>query len=275
MNVKNCGKSKILNNFTMLNNLFETLTVELLLGNYKVILTSIYHPPSSGHANNIDFAELFTLHLRQLLELKIPLILAGDLNLNLLNPNNFIDTDLYINNLFELSLKPLVTIPTKGNLDNPITYFSILDQIWISEGLQSERTFVLPIDITDHFPVCTIIVSPFFQQCRMGSNKIRPLSARGRELFSTLLSSIQVITTNDNADDTYEAYFEKVLESYNVAFPIINRSDKQKQPSPWITYRLKQCIKKKAKLYRLFLKGRTSRVDNTTYKNRLTNVLRR
>ena len=168
-----------------------------------------------------------------------------------------------------------MTIPTKVNLDNPITRFSILDQIWISEGLQSEKTFVIPVDITDHFPVCTIIGSPFFQQYRMGSNKIRPLNAGGRELFSTLLSNIQVITTNDNPSDTYEAYFEKVLESYNVAFPIKNRSDKQKQPSPWITYRLKQCIKKKAKLYRMFLKGRISRVDYTTYKNRLTNVLRR
>ena len=109
----------------------------------------------------------------------------------------------------------------------------------------------------------------------MGSNKIRPLSAGGRELFSTLLPNIQVITTNDNPSDTYEAYFKKALESYNVAFSIMNRSDKQKQPSPWITYRLKQCIKKKAKLYRLFLKGRISRVDYTTDKNRLTNVLHR
>ena len=73
----------------------------------------------------------------------------------------------------------------------------------------------------------------------MGLNKIRPLSTRGRKLFATLLSNIQVITTNDNPSDTYEAYFEKVLESYNVAFPIMNRSDKQKQPSPWITCRLK------------------------------------
>ena len=102
------------------------LTVELLLDSHKVILTSIYHPPSSSHANNIDFVDFFTLQLRQLLEFKIPLVLAGDLNLNLLNPNNFIYTDIYIyiNNLFELGLKPLVTIPTKVNLDNPITRFS-------------------------------------------------------------------------------------------------------------------------------------------------------
>ena len=64
--MNNCEKPKILNNYTMLNNLFEMLTVELLLSNHKVVLTSIYHPPSSGHAYNIDFVELFTLQLRQL-----------------------------------------------------------------------------------------------------------------------------------------------------------------------------------------------------------------
>ena len=79
MYVKICVKSKVLNNFTMLNNLFEMLTVELLLDSHKVILTSIYYPPSSSHANNIDFVDFFTLQLRQIFEFKIPLVLAGDL----------------------------------------------------------------------------------------------------------------------------------------------------------------------------------------------------
>ena len=46
-----------------------------------------------------------------------------------------------------------MTIPTKVNLDNLITRLSILDQILISEGLQSEKTYVIPVDITDHYCV--------------------------------------------------------------------------------------------------------------------------
>ena len=42
-----------------------------------------------------------------------------------------------------------------------------------------------------------------------------------------------------------------------------------------MTYRLKECIKKKAKLYRMYLKGRVTRADYTQYKNRLTYVIRK
>ena len=42
-----------------------------------------------------------------------------------------------------------------------------------------------------------------------------------------------------------------------------------------MTPRLRQCIKKKSKLYRMYLKGRIARGDYTYYKNRLTSVLRK
>ena len=42
-----------------------------------------------------------------------------------------------------------------------------------------------------------------------------------------------------------------------------------------MSYKLKQCIKKKAKLYKLYLKGKISKNDYTLFKNRLTAVLRR
>ena len=80
------------------------LTIELLCGNKKTVLTTIYHPPTSSHVNNMDFVNLFTSYLNQLIELRVPIIAGGDINLNLLNPNNFAYVDTYINNLFEWSL---------------------------------------------------------------------------------------------------------------------------------------------------------------------------
>ena len=44
---------------------------------------------------------------------------------------------MFINNMFECNLRPLITKPTKVNLENPITRFSILDQIWVTEGLST------------------------------------------------------------------------------------------------------------------------------------------
>lgn len=273
--VKNCIKAKIIDNFCMLHDLCEMLTIELLLDNHKIMLSSIYHPPTSCHNKNIAFVDLLSLQIREFLHCRVPLIIAGDLNINILNPNNYAYVDMYIRNLFELGLKPLVTIPTRVVKNNLGMRFTILDQVWASHNLQSARTFVIPIDITDHFPVGTIIMFPFYRQSIATSNKSRPLTCGGKELFAIFLSNINIVNINDDPSDTYDTYFKKVFECYNIAFPLRNLSIKSKQPSPWITSRLKECIKKKAKLYRLFLRGRISRGDYTTYRNRLTNALRR
>ena len=57
----------------------------------------------------------------------IPIIVAGDFNVNLLNLLNFAYVDSFITNMLELGLLPIITIPTKFNLSNRITRFSILD----------------------------------------------------------------------------------------------------------------------------------------------------
>ena len=44
---------------------------------------------------------------------------------------------------------------------------------------------------------------------------------------------------------------------------------------PWISQRLKLCIRKKSKLYKLYVSGRVSRLAYTSFRNKLTAVLRR
>ena len=151
--IKNCFKAKVLNNFTVLNDLFEILTVELFLGNCKYLLILVYHPPSSSPTRNLEFVNLLTSYLKCVLDSNSPVIVAGEMNLNLLNPKNLNYIDIYINNLFELNMMPAITRRTKVNLDCLTTRFSVLDQIWVPEGIRHFRSFVLPMDLTDHFPV--------------------------------------------------------------------------------------------------------------------------
>ena len=104
---------------------------------------------------------------------------------------------MFINNLFECNLRPLITKPTKVNMNNPITRFSVLDQIWITEGFSGVESFILPLGITDHFPVCTII-SPQFTDLSPIKVKKRPMTARSKETFSILLSNICIDETADD-----------------------------------------------------------------------------
>ena len=103
--MKNCMQSKVLSNFHVLNDVIEMLTIELWYNNYRFILTTVYHPPTSFPVKNMEFVDLFTLYVKQLIDLKAPLIVAGDLNINLLNPKNCVYVDMHIRNLFELGLK--------------------------------------------------------------------------------------------------------------------------------------------------------------------------
>ena len=68
---------------------------------------------------------------------------------------------------------------------------------------------------------------------------------RGREAFRIFLSNIHVNMSGSDINTIYDEYFTKVLESYNKAFPIENYTKKSKHSSPWMTPRLKECIRKK------------------------------
>ena len=205
--------------------------------------------------------------------MKVPLVVAGDFNVNLLNSRNCVYVDMYIENLFELGLRPLVILPTKVNIENIITRFSIIDHIWVSDELRGDQTLVIPISITDHFPVVSVISAGF--QLVSGVSSRKRLVGRGREAFRIFLSNIHGNMSGSDINTIYDEYFTKVLESYNKAFPIENYTKKSKNSSPWMTPRLKECIKKKAKLYRQYLKGHISKRDYTLYKNRITNVIRK
>ena len=158
--VKDSVQCEVLKRYTFVNNLFEMLSLEFLFCNYRYLLTTVYHPSSSFPVKNIEFIDLFTSYVKEMIDLKIPIIIAGDVNINLLNPSNYVFVDMYIRNLFEVGMKPLVTLSTKVNLENHITHFSVIDHVWVSNGLQSDQTLIIPIDITDHFPVIALISVP-------------------------------------------------------------------------------------------------------------------
>ena len=94
-------------------------------------------------------------------------------------------------------------------------------------------------------------------------------------MLQILLSNLQILAGGDDVNNIYENYHRQVLEMYNLAFPLRSRTLKAKQAARWMTHKLKECIKKKAKLYKLFLKGRVNKADYNQYKNRLTNAIRR
>ena len=272
--IKNGIQTKILKDYTLLNEYFEMLSVELLVNCKRVILCAIYHPPTSSHINNNAFVYSFISLLRELSRQKLPLVVCGDFNLNLFNPNGYGFIDNFIHDMFELNLSPAITIPTKINPENPITKFSLLDQIWVSQSDSIKRSFVTPVNITDHFPV-GIIIDITSHQIQKTSNMARHLTERRKNTFRTLLMNFQFDVFVGNFNRTFSSYFKQLFKLYERAFPIVSTAIKTKKPAPWMSDRLILCVRKKAKLYKLYLKGKIGKTDYTWYRNRLSNILRK
>ena len=151
--IKDDMNLEILSDFTTVHDLFEIFSVEVSSVKFKFILSVFYHRPTADHALNNVFIEECCIRLNQMLSTGLPLVTCGDFNLNLLNPLrlNYIDT--FIGNMLELGLYPGVTIPTKYNEGNPITQFAILDLAWTSTVGIMDGIYVIPTEITDHYPV--------------------------------------------------------------------------------------------------------------------------
>ena len=272
--IKDDMNLEILSDFTTVHDLFEIFSVEVSSVKFKFILSVFYHRPTADHALNNVFIEECCIRLNQMLSTGVPLVTCGDFNLNLLNPLrlNYIDT--FIGNMLELGLYPGVTIPTKYNEGNPITQFAILDLAWTSTVGIMDGIYVIPIEITDHYPV---LLRLNFEVMRR-ENKVfsrRIFSNHNKASFSSQLSELPVVLLDD-MDVTFQYYFFQLYELYDRSFPIKNSNNsKDFKNCPWMNTSIKNCIKKKSKLYRMFLRKLIPKTAYTVYNNRLTVLLRR
>ena len=82
-------------------------------------------------------------------------------------------------------------------------------------------------------------------------------------MFKVLLSNIQVIINEDGMNSIYMIYYKQVFEAYNIAFPLVSGTIKSKPAAPWMSPKVMECIKKKAKYFKLYLKGRVTKADYT------------
>ena len=161
-------------------------------------------------------------------------------------------------------------------MKNLVTRYSIIDQFWVSSTIDIANACVIPTDLTDHF-LAGLTVNLGFHSLRdkpTHTYSKRPLSDAGKNAFRIFLSNIDV-SFHENHNLNMTSYMNDLMGSYNTAFPPKKIQKKPPNCVPWISERLKLCIRKKSKLYKLYVSGRVSRLAYTSFRNRLTAVLRR
>ena len=142
---------ELLHEITFVNNVMEVLSF-YITGQYcKYLVSCVYKPPS---VNSFVFNDLFLNGVLSKFSCNESVIFVGDFNLNLYNPLKLRCISEFVDNFLAFNYYPVINLPAMFNVDNPITKFSIIDQIWTNFKRGCNHTSgIVDFLITDHLPV--------------------------------------------------------------------------------------------------------------------------
>lgn len=266
--VKNKFSYNVMPEYSVINPHFESLFITANVFTLGVI----YRPPSGSLE---EFHNFFEPMLEYFSSFKSPVIILGDLNINILNQTDSVRDFLDILSLNGFS--NLIDVPTRITA----TSESLIDLCLTNLDKSDVNAGVLTTAISDHMSLYCLIPKHSVHRVKpiATSYSIRPITTSCINNFRQLVSSIDwgriMQETDPNA--IYGAFFDKIIGAYDRAFPtkIIKKSKKARKP--WITNALLRRIKEKNKLFHKFIGNRDLRMlmEYKKIRNRLSSDIKK
>ena len=254
---------------------FEFLCVQLSLGNEKKNVVAVYRPPKTSLPHFVtNCAKLF----QKLTSERHTLYIAGDFNIDLLKYDAHDETSNFLDVALEHYLYPTISKPTRFSRSTS----TLIDNIFVSSLNEDYTAGLFISDLSDHLPIFFIssIKTQAKQMHEIVCTTSRTLTDSAIFQFREKLATTDW-THTDKTDDVNVAYghfISKFDSLYNESFPLrtVKRKVYTNVSKPWITSGIMKSIKKKDKLYRVWLGCRSSDAENNykKYKNKLTTILR-
>ena len=233
----------------------------------NVVVGVIYRPPNTDIK---VFNEIVAGILAKLKTEKKYIHLMGDVNINLINMDNHVATQDFIDLLSEYGLMPTISKPTRVTRRSA----TLIDNIFSNMVHNSDSIFtgVLYTDLTDHFPVFFVDPSTMLQLNDVVIKK-RVYSQENVDKFNLMLSQTDwtsVLSAND-AQLAYTKFHDLYSDLYSQCFPMKIFKQGYLTRKPWLTEGMKRQIKIKNRLYRRYL--RTGKDDHHLIYKRFRNIL--
>jgi len=261
-----------LENFSFGTGTIEVCTVRIDVGSSSIYLVAIYRPHSDTVTNFIEALEKIIQD--QLLN-RAKIVIAGDLNINLLN-DSCGDVQNFIYTLQSLNFIPVVTKPTRFQGDGDSQSATLLDHIWTNNLVEYTSGIIL-YDLTDHCP--TFMCFNCFREETSPHEKlkiaVRCHNSENVDRFLTALGQVEWSFDRLNLDCSVGNFLETVQSLYARCFPVNTKLISNKRLNkPWLTPGILKSIRTKSTYFKMFKAGVIDRQTNSRYRNKLTSLIR-
>jgi len=227
----------------------ENIWLEISKGQQKYIIGGIYRHPGQDIAKFSDNIEKIFVELKKL---KIPCLIAGDMNIDLAKCSTHSPTNNYLENLLLYNLVPAVVMPSRIT-DQSAT---IIDHIYFMPGAKfnsnlSIQSGNLWCDITDHLANYCLLIRASSHQQKELRPFVRIYSASNIQKFKEKIGDVdwsELLNCTD-ANTAYMNFEQNISSSFNDCFKLVKLSRKRSKDKKWITAGiLASCKTKKSAL---------------------------
>ena len=254
----------------------ESLVIEIDKSVFKKKHNSLigvfYRPPDT---NLKDFNSFTDKILQKIKSEKKGIYFSGDWNISLLNLEQHSDTQEHVDIMLSNSLIPAITKPTRVTQKT----CSLIDNIFVNNFSDGSNSLsgILYCDVSDHFPVFHIDYSDCVVLPRKTFTK-RVYNHENIVKFVSMLSNkswSDVLLCNDT-QMSYSKFHEELREVYDACFPLKTFKQGYNTRKPWLTEAMKEQIKIKNRLYKMWKKSGKSDLESIykRFRNKLNRFLK-
>jgi hypothetical protein len=274
--IKNNFNFKIRNDITANDLEYEALWIEIeTLGQPNMICGVIYRHPNGNLENCMKYIDSTIDIIHR--ENKLCLIM-GDFNIDILKITTHTASDDILNSLGSFFFQPQILQPTRIT-DHSAT---LTDNIF----LNSIEHFVISgnvvYDLSDHLPNFVILEKFSFlpsnvNMYRRDYSQLNELDLIDDFQHVNWQTVLQVSTCNDPSS-MFDLFYAKTTEIIDKHIPVkeLSRKEIKLKSKPWITQAIQKSINIKNKLYKKFLKTKSSYYHSKfkLYRNKLNHILK-
>ena len=251
---------------------YESLFIESVMHDHKIIIGVIYKPPESN-------TDIFVAHFSDLMGIiskeRKQCILMGDFNLDLIKVDTHNQTKDFVHSLYTNAFYPTISKPTRVT-DHSAT---LLDNIITNITGYCIKSGVLYNDISDHFPVFNLIqinskITKKYAYIFKRMNTANNIEKLNSELKNANWDDVFV---DENPDSAYDTFLSILTSLINKCLPLKKVKRKITDKCEWLTKGILISCVQKNNIYKKNLKKTPSDENELTYKtfkNKLTHIIR-